>query len=134
LLHGYCLNMLRDNRGLKRAVWIGIDASSKVTGRKGGSEDFYALEIKQWTPKLEQRAEDIKKDFNLLNSDNVVAGNASVDEFPRGSNGFIVIKRDAKWFEMWRIHFPDGRMSDMVNLTRAKDALRSSRCDFCRIE
>jgi nitrous oxidase accessory protein NosD len=45
LLHGYCLNMLRENRTLKRAVGIDIDASSKVTGCKGGSEDFYALEV-----------------------------------------------------------------------------------------
>jgi hypothetical protein len=26
---------------------------------------------------------------------------------------------------MWRIHAPDGRVSDMVNLSRAKDAARS---------
>ncbi len=42
--------MLRENRSLKHAVGIGIDASSKVTGRKGGSEAFYALEVDAWTP------------------------------------------------------------------------------------
>ena len=29
---------------------------------------------------------------------------------------------DAKYPGMWRIAWPDGRQSDMVNLTRAKDA------------
>ena len=36
MLRGYCLSMLQGNRNLKRAVGIGIDASSKVTGRNGG--------------------------------------------------------------------------------------------------
>jgi hypothetical protein len=30
---------------------------------------------------------------------------------------------DAKWPNMYRLRFPDGRLTDMVNLTRAKDAL-----------
>jgi hypothetical protein len=30
---------------------------------------------------------------------------------------------DAKWPDMYRLRDPDGRLSDMVNLTRAKDAL-----------
>ena len=29
---------------------------------------------------------------------------------------------DAKWPGMWRVRWPDG-LSDMVNLTRAKDAI-----------
>jgi hypothetical protein len=30
---------------------------------------------------------------------------------------------DDRWRNMWRIRYPDGALSDMVNLTRAKDAL-----------
>jgi len=33
----------------------------------------------------------------------------------------IVVRSDAKYPQMWRVHAP-GRISDMVNLTRAKDA------------
>src|SRR6202040_388734 len=66
MLHGYCLSMLQGNRNLRRAVGIGIDASSKVTGRNGGSEDFYALEVDAWTPELDQQAEELKKDLGLL--------------------------------------------------------------------
>ena len=32
------------------------------------------------------------------------------------------IVRDQKYSNMWRIEFPDGKLSDMVNRTRAKDA------------
>jgi hypothetical protein len=39
----------------------------------------------------------------------------------RKDTGFTV-QPDPAWPQMWRIHAPDGRVSDMVNLTRAKDA------------
>lgn len=29
---------------------------------------------------------------------------------------------DTKYPQMWRVKLPDGKLSDMVNLTRAKDA------------
>jgi hypothetical protein len=122
ILHGYCLNMLRDNRGLKRAVGIGIDASSKVTGRKGGSEDFYALEVDAWTPELDKLAEELKNDFGLLKPENISHTATSVDEFPRAA---VAIKPDAKWPSMWRVHLPNGQVTDMTNLTRARDAARS---------
>jgi len=32
------------------------------------------------------------------------------------------IVADEKWPGMWRVRHSDGRLSDMVNLTRAKDA------------
>jgi hypothetical protein len=32
------------------------------------------------------------------------------------------LKPDDRYPTMWRIHWPDGEVSDMVNLTRAKDA------------
>ena len=30
---------------------------------------------------------------------------------------------DANWRGMWRVRWPDGSLSDMVNLTRARDAV-----------
>ena len=94
---------------------------SKVTGRMGGSEDFYALEVDTWTPELEKRAQELKKDLGLLRPDNVTHGTASVDEFP----AIVTVKADAKWPNMWRVHLPNGQVSDMTNLTRAKDAARA---------
>jgi hypothetical protein len=32
------------------------------------------------------------------------------------------VKPDKDWPGLWRVHLPDGRITDMVNLTRAKDA------------
>ena len=32
---------------------------------------------------------------------------------------------DEAWPGMWRLHWPDGRVSDMTNLTRCKDAGRA---------
>lgn len=34
------------------------------------------------------------------------------------------MKPDGHYPAMWRIHWPDGEVSDMVNLTRANDAVR----------
>jgi hypothetical protein len=64
-----------------------------------------------------------KKDLGLLKPENVTHGTASVDEFPRA--GGITLVRDTDWPNMWRLRRPNGQLSDMVNLTRAKDAARS---------
>jgi hypothetical protein len=142
MLKGYALNMLSRNPALKRAIGIGIDASSQVTGRKGGSEDFYALEVNAWTPELEKQAQELKAAFGLLDPDKVTEGTADVDEFPRASQSsvsvvpkpaiaepaepmMVTIKPDKKWSNMWRVHLPNGYVSDITNLTRAKDAGRS---------
>jgi hypothetical protein len=37
--------------------------------------------------------------------------------------GAVSIVPDSKWRGMYRLQFPDGSLTDMVNLTRAKDAL-----------
>jgi hypothetical protein len=130
MLHGYCLSMLQGNRDLKRAVGIGIDASPKVTGRTGGSEDFYALEVDAWTPELDKQADELRKGFDLLKSENVSHSTGSVDEFPRANSrpapepAGVSLARDPEWPNMWRVRLPNGQLTDMVNLTRAKDAAR----------
>jgi hypothetical protein len=43
----------------------------------------------------------------------------------RGQLGAVSIVPDTKWPNMYRLRFPDGRLSDMLNLTRAKDALKA---------
>jgi hypothetical protein len=34
----------------------------------------------------------------------------------------VTVRRDAKWPGMWRVYSAGGQVSDMANLTRAKDA------------
>ena len=47
---------------------------------------------------------------------------------PKNTTSAVVsIVPDAVWPGMYRLRFPDGRLSDMVNLTRAKDALAAMR-------
>jgi hypothetical protein len=87
VLEAYCLYTLRNNRGLKRALGIAMDASPKVTGRKGGSEDLIALEIDTWTPALEQRARELEQEFDVMRAGRVVKGQLSADEFPLASEG-----------------------------------------------
>lgn len=38
---------------------------------------------------------------------------------------------DDRWPNMWRIKFADGRFSDMVNLTRARDCWNAQRRQTC---
>jgi hypothetical protein len=35
------------------------------------------------------------------------------------------VQPDRKWNGLWRVLMPDGRLSDVVNFTRARDAARS---------
>jgi len=39
-----------------------------------------------------------------------------------GRRRAIQIERDSKYRQMWRVRLPNGSLSDMMNLTRAKDA------------
>ena len=39
-----------------------------------------------------------------------------------GSRLLLRVVPDDRWANMWRVQWPDGRLSDMVNLSRAKDA------------
>jgi hypothetical protein len=34
----------------------------------------------------------------------------------------VIVRPDIGWPGMWRVRSPDGELSDMVNLARAKDA------------
>ena len=43
-----------------------------------------------------------------------------------GKRVMLNIVQDERYPTMWRIRWPDGRLSDMVNLTRARDAARSA--------
>jgi hypothetical protein len=82
ILHAYCLHTLNENRTLKRALGIAFDASSKVTGREGGSEDLLALEVTEWTPALEQQARELREKFDIMRLERVVKGLTGTDEYP----------------------------------------------------
>lgn len=99
MLHAYCLHMLHENRGLKRALGIGIDASSKVTGRQGGSEDMLALEVETWTPALENQVAELRETFDIMRPENVQKGYAATDEFPRAPNASDLSRQQRRALE-----------------------------------
>lgn len=47
---------------------------------------------------------------------------AWVLRYGRQTKPLVTVRPDAQWPSMWRLHWPDGSISDMVNLSRAKDA------------
>jgi hypothetical protein len=51
------------------------------------------------------------------------SGMASSSGSTAGGPVMATIEPDANWPGMWRVRWPDGRLSDMTNLTRAKDAV-----------
>ena len=83
ILQTYCASVLYDHRGLKRMVGIAIDASSRVTGREGGSEDLVAFEIDAWTPELEKNIEEQRAAFDVLDPKRLQMSRIQVDEYPR---------------------------------------------------
>jgi hypothetical protein len=46
------------------------------------------------------------------------------NDLRRGHRVLASIEPDADWRGMWRVRTPDGELTDIVNLTRAKDAAR----------
>ncbi len=45
---------------------IVIDASPKITGRKGGSEDILFMAMSDWTAKMEKDVARAEKDFEIF--------------------------------------------------------------------
>lgn len=90
-LKAYCQVVLYQNRNLKRMVGIALDASSRVTGRKGGSEDLLMIEIPEWSAELEQETLELQRNGEILLPERLRAAKVSTDEFPSygGSSGPI---------------------------------------------
>ena len=67
----------------------------------------------------------VSYDTLLFDAARATAGAPRMDEW-RLSIGSrftgVIVCADDQWPGMWRVHAPDGRVSDMVNLVRAKDA------------
>jgi hypothetical protein len=82
ILHAYCLRVLHENRTLQRALGVAFDASPKVTGRTGGSEDILALEVPEWTTVLEEQTRELTKKFDIMDPARVVLSVTGIDEYP----------------------------------------------------
>jgi hypothetical protein len=96
MLEAYCASFLYDHRNLKRMVGVAVDASSRVTGRQGGSEDLVAYEIDAWTPELEASVREQRAHFNVLNADRLQMSHLSVDEYPQSSPSSPMNRRERR--------------------------------------
>jgi hypothetical protein len=83
ILHAYCLHTLYEHRSVTRVVGIALDASSKVTGRTGGSEDLIGLEIFEWTSDMEKEVQELKERFDIMRPGRPIKSYLSADEFPQ---------------------------------------------------
>ncbi len=93
ILKSYCYVVLYENRQFERIVGVAIDASSRVTGREGGSEDLIALEVTEWTPQLEHEVEERRRHFDILSPDKVRAGRCVDNENQRRPNSDLSCQR-----------------------------------------
>jgi hypothetical protein len=81
-LESYCFVLLSENRSLNTAVGIAMDAHSSQTGRRGGSEDMFAMRIDNWTDEMVAQAAEAKKHYDILQEERLIKHNLSRDEFP----------------------------------------------------
>ncbi len=96
MLEAYCYVVLLENRQFKRIVGIAVDASSRVTGREGGSEELVAVEVTEWTPELEQEVQECRRHFDILIPSNVRAGRyVGPENLPRLNSGLSRQQRRA---------------------------------------
>jgi hypothetical protein len=105
----YCSNRCRQAAYRKR---IRRNARATEIGpQKGGGRSA----LSAVTPPLE--ATEIAKEFSVENTD-----------LGRSKYGFTIVP-DARWRGSCRIRRPDGTLTDIVNLTRARDALQQLKID-----
>ncbi|MDD5303845.1 MAG: hypothetical protein PHS14_12155 [Elusimicrobia bacterium] len=81
MLHAYCLNVLCDNRKLKRIIGIALDGPSKETAA-GTSEDMLTMEAPEWTPAAEKEAHVLRQKFDILKSGRLKFSHVSASEYP----------------------------------------------------
>lgn len=86
-LRAYCEVALYDHRNLKRMLGIAIDASERVTGVEGGSEDLMLVEILEWTPGKEREIERLRKGAEILVPGRLRRSKISTEEYPPSSRG-----------------------------------------------
>jgi hypothetical protein len=82
MLEAYCYVLLSENRNLHTAVGIAMDAPSSQTGRRGGSEDMFAMRIDNWTDEMLERTAKSKQHYDILQEDRLIKHNILRDEFP----------------------------------------------------
>ncbi len=82
MLEIYCLAALHENRNLHYAVGIAMDVPSVDNSSVGGSEDFIALSVDEWTADLEAAVEHGKQIQEILQKDRIEVSRLHDEEYP----------------------------------------------------
>ncbi len=82
MLQTYCYNLFDMRSDLETVVGIAVDASEKVTGRPGGSEDLLVVAKPEWTVEFKDQFERARKHYGLKPSSELRTRHARHDEFP----------------------------------------------------
>lgn len=82
LLSGYCLNVLDQYSDVDVVVGVAFDASPKITGRQGGSEDLLAISREALTVEMVEQARKMKDEFGILSAETVVESGYYDQEYP----------------------------------------------------
>ncbi len=82
MLLAYCDVILYLHRNLKRAIGIAFDASPKITGRAGGSEDLAFVEATEWTKKRIAQVQRNRSFYGIMDPGTVEKVDFSVEPPP----------------------------------------------------
>jgi hypothetical protein len=119
----YCSARCRENdRGRVRKAFLGHDTRAPTTPVKKFNE-INELETARTGSSTATRAPAALRGRSYDTGDLTWDGTTLRQR--RGGRVMATIVPDNTWPGTWRVRMPDGRLTDMVNLTRAKDAALS---------
>ncbi len=89
MLEVYCYNLFDMRPDLESVVGIAVDASEKVTGRAGGSEDLIALGKPDWSKEEVEWFNEGKSKYDLKQQKSLVKRKVTGHEFPLEGAPFV---------------------------------------------
>jgi hypothetical protein len=82
MLRSYCVVLLSEQRQIKTAIGIAVDAHWTQTGRRGGSEDLMAIQVDDWNEQMLSDVARAKEELSILLEDRLINTHTSHDEYP----------------------------------------------------
>jgi hypothetical protein len=82
MLRSYCVVLLAEQRKIKTAIGIAVDAHWTQTGRRGGSEDLMGIQVDDWNEEMLGDVARAKEEHSILLEDRLINTHASHDEYP----------------------------------------------------
>jgi hypothetical protein len=81
MLRSYCVVLLAEQRQIKTAIGVAVDAHWTQTGRRGGSEDLIAIQVDDWNEQMLADIAKAKEEYSILLEDRLINTHTSHDEY-----------------------------------------------------